>query len=177
MLNKIYVLLRFTVLFKDNSVYNICIIDKNKNFASFQFTVLTFLCTVITLIKIYFWYTLRRFFFKYPVVDSKLILGYCKILQSKFKYNEVSQMKSILLKIWPKLYRNDDFIALVWVTKLSDQRASFQKLKKNIYSMLHDGIKTLIESFIGFAFVQYIHRTFSSHLEDKNLFFNYAESG
>lgn len=43
--------------------------------------------------------------------------------------------------------------------------------------MLHDGIKTFIESFIGFAFVQYIHNIFSSHLEDKNLFFNYAESG
>ena len=43
--------------------------------------------------------------------------------------------------------------------------------------MLHDGIKTFIESFIGFAFVQYIHNIFSGHLEDKNLFFNYAESG
>ena len=72
---------------------------------------------------------------------------------------------------WLKLHRNRDIMVLAWVSKLSKQKAMFKKLLSFcLYSLLHGFIKTFIESFTRFAFVQYKH-TFYGHLKDINLLF------
>ena len=59
------------------------------------------------------------------------------------------------------------------VAKLNEQGAIFKTLPSFfLYSLLHGISKTFIKSFIGFAFVQFRHHTFSGNLEDVNLLFN-----
>ena len=64
-------------------------------------------------------------------------------------------------------------MALAWVEKLSEERATFKTLLSFfLYFFLHCIIETLIKSLAGFAFVLYTHYTFSGHLEDVIIMFN-----
>ena len=76
---------------------------------------------------------------------------------------------------WPKLHRIGDIMALAWVVKLSEQRAIFKNLLSFcLYFLLHGIIKTFINSVTRLAFVQYKLQTFSGHLEDINLLFEWS---
>ena len=57
-------------------------------------------------------------------------------------------------------------MVLARVAKLNEQETIFKTLPSFfLYSLLHEISKTFIKSFIGFAFVQYRHHTFSGNLK------------